>query len=60
MIRKTALFLFVVLGWVFFLIGSGMHPMLGFRDEWRAARCDLIVYAEERGADLADTRRCEE
>ena len=60
MIKKIALFLFVVLGWVFFLVGSGIHPMLGFRDEWRAMRCDLIVYAEKRGADLTGIKECEE
>ncbi len=58
--RRTALFLFIVLGWAFFLIGAGIIPALGFHDEWRAVRCDLIVYAEKRGADLDGIKRCEQ
>ncbi len=60
--KRLAVFLFVVLGWGFFLLAAAaiILPALGLRDEVRALRCEVITYAESRGADLEGIERCEQ
>ncbi len=60
MMRRIALFLFIVLGWSLFLIGSGIFPTLGLRNELRAMVCDFNVYAEKRGMDTVSSEKCEQ
>ena len=58
-IKWAGVSLFIGTGWVFFLWAM-LLPALGLRDDIRALRCDMIAYAESRGADLTGVKRCEE